>query len=446
MSATTSTAATPTPTCASIVSLVGGDAKFARAGTGLAAFGHTFSALLFGIDAALRTGATVLLDDEFWDGIQGGRYSTTPEWPWSILRFNRTSEASELGLPNLTRFGFSSGRNHKPPHEVLISLDAAQLENLGMGVPYAKYVQMSQQDHGVCGKWVHVHAGYRSCVYRHPCCPGARSVYCTRHLPGAFERVSSSPVFAAAVTAFRAKVLTHARRANMLAAFASPRASAGARPRATRPIRVVWHLRVGDVRSHVSEDILQWIHRSLLTPRLSRRSVTHLVLSANATAAAALWPSFAPWMSNDDALSMGSGEHRTVIEMASADVLIVAGSSFGYAAAAVAPAGQLFLYLPPKEMYPEFARLNPSAETEGAWLGREGLDFYRRNMAWRTYFVRRNTVPLSAHGRPFADYQEKLEAMLGAIDRGERPDEAISSSCSRADAMWLSDPPYVELP
>lgn len=107
--------------------------------------------------------------------------------------------------------------------------------------------------------------------------------------------------------------------------------------------------------------------------------------------------------------------------MASADVLISGGSSFGMASAAIAPLGQLHLFLPPKEAY----------------VGGRPLRDVRDLAAFQSYFMPRNTVPLDYEARPLAEYRPKLRTMLSAIDAGRRP--SASQAWMHAGEPWLWD-------
>ena len=63
------------------------------------------------------------------------------------------------------------------------------------------------------------------------------------------------------------------------------------------------------------------------------------------------------------------------------------------------------------------------------------LSWIKKHTAFRTYFMRRNTVPLDFGARPFPEYERKLRRMLRSIDRGHRPAEA--DACQAANEPWL---------
>ena len=183
----------------------------------------------------------------------------------------------------------------------------------------------------------------------------------------------------------------------------------------------MWHVRTGDfVNGAVPPAAMRALNESV-SARLGGRRVEHAVVSCNATQLAAGFPELAPYH------AVGRSAEDDVAHMASADVLVTAGSSFGIAAAAIAPLGQLHLFFPPKEV---------AYGVRAAELGRMGSTRVQQHSAYRTYFMRRNTVPLTFAGEPFPAYRPKLRRMLRAIDGGRRPSE--EESVEWAGEGWLA--------
>ena len=397
-------------------------------------WGHSFAALLFGIDAALRTNATLLLDDDFWDGLRGrgesprasasasvsakpsavtvattsaagimSAASREERWPWRVLSFNRSSQAGALGLGGLTRVGF--GEEGAPDvSPATLAREARQLMNargraalqqldklarLGLGLSFDRCVRERQ-----CRHHYHVHTAMRSC---------AGGYYCHAHLPGAWHRATSSATF-------RRALEDGMKRTGWLHAHARSNDGSGGRD---RPISIVWHLRTGDAVTAVKEGSLLALNHTV-SRQLPHRRAVHTVLTADEAQLRVGWPALSAFC------RAPSSVEADVALMAGADVLVTGGSSFGMAAAAIAPIGQLHLFLPPKEAY---------------WGG--GRPPIRDSSAFQSYFMPRNTVPLDYEARPLSEYVPKLEAMLRALDEGRRP--AAAEAWQHAGEPWLWD-------
>lgn len=375
-------------------------------------WGHEFAGLIFGIDAALRSHAALLVDDAFWDGLSdaGERPAETsaeraPPWPWRALRFNRTSQAGALGLAGLPRLGFPGvtrptvrraprvahaafAKHRRTEEEALLdSRNGTRLLEYGFGYSYQAFNAQRQ-----CHRHYRLHTSLRSCEHAH---------YCHTHIPGAWDRATLSPVFRRAVH-------------EGLEGWLGDRGAA-----AGDPVRVVWHVRTGDLVLAASAEALARLNGSVAAG-LGRRAVEHAVVSSSASQLAAAWPHLAPLH------RAGSSAEEDVARMASADVLVTVGSSFGIAAAALAPLGQLHLFFPPKEV---------TYGVRAAELGGVGAGRLQQHSAFQTYFMRRNTVPLTFRGEPFPAYEPKMRAMLGAIGSGRRP--AAAEACAAAGEAWL---------
>jgi hypothetical protein len=180
-----------------------------------------------------------------------------------------------------------------------------------------------------------------------------------------------------------------------------------------RPISIVWHLRTGDAVTAVKEGSLLALNHTV-SRQLPHRRAVHTVLTADEAQLRVGWPALSAFC------RAPSSVEADVALMAGADVLVTGGSSFGMAAAAIAPIGQLHLFLPPKEAY---------------WGG--GRPPIRDSSAFQSYFMPRNTVPLDYEARPLSEYVPKLEAMLRALDEGRRP--AAAEAWQHAGEPWLWD-------
>ena len=87
-------------------------------------------------------------------------------------------------------------------------------------------------------------------------------------------------------------------------------------------------------------------------------------------------------------------------------MLVSTGSSFPYAAAALAPLGaQLHIYLPPKEL--------------GQKANTYSIEQLRTLGPWRGYWRGWNTLPFEMSGRIAPEYVNKMDGMLKAIGRWE---------------------------
>ena len=339
-----------------------------------------------------------------------------------MVRLPRTSEASAVGVGGLPRVGFGNA-THLPSAATLqreaLALarergarrqvaQLTKLEQLGLGISFDAFVSGWQ-----CGRHYRVHTTMRSC---------AHGFYCHAHLPGVWHRATSSVTFRAAVQAGLQSSGWLAEHTRHVAKGGGARPGSGSmgdggglmasgggllEGGGERPLRAVWHVRTGDARSGVSEASLLWLNRSVLSAQLPHRPVEHLVLTSDLVMLRAEWPRLAPFC------RASSSVEADLATMLTADILVTGGSSFGLAAAALAPVGQLHLFLPPKEAY---------------YAGTPSNGQLRGMSAFQSYFMPRNTVPLGHDARPFPEYQPKLRAMLGALDRGRRP---------TADEAWL---------
>lgn len=120
--------------------------------------------------------------------------------------------------------------------------------------------------------------------------------------------------------------------------------------------------------------------------------------------------------------------------MMNADVLVTTGSSFGYTAGALVVAGrQIHLAMPPKELglhqvTGESTSINERKTNVTTY------DEIRRHESYRTYFVRRNMVPLDYEGNVFPEYHFKLNGMMRGLDTHGIADEAVAGL---AYETWL---------
>ena len=132
-------------------------------------------------------------------------------------------------------------------------------------------------------------------------------------------------------------------------------------------------------------------------------------------------------------------EQQTFSAMASSHVLVSTSSSFSMAAASFAPVGaQLHFLFPPKEAIGEImyranalpAGLNlrdlnlpNSSEVERTSANAPTLpnvsaairEAIRSTHGFRTYFMRRNTVPIDFAGHVFPEYGYKTSGMLAQL-------------------------------
>lgn len=120
----------------------------------------------------------------------------------------------------------------------------------------------------------------------------------------------------------------------------------------------------------------------------------------------------------------------TFSAMATAEVLVSTGSSYPVAAATLAKLGrQLHIAFPPKELGtgPFLGLPKASRKRLLAGASERSSNDLRANGWWRTYFVRRNTVPVDLQGKPMPPYGVKLAAMLEALDTSGQVEPAIAS-------------------
>ena len=201
------------------------------------------------------------------------------------------------------------------------------------------------------------------------------------------------------------------------------------------PVRAVWHVRTGWVaKSHsyaLNAKVAAQI-KSEIDARFRVRGVVHTCLTQNAAQLRAQHP-WAQALGMSVMSASDLDEEAGVRLMANAHVLVSAGSSFPYAAAAVAPLGaQLHVFLPPKELGLAAAMM-PMAEL-------------RATGAFRGYFRAWNTVPFELmSGRPAEEYVHKLDEMAAALDAGRCAPAGVSlashepwmQTAQLAPARWL---------
>ena len=347
-----------------------------------------------------RSGATLLLDDDFWP--QGS-------WAWRLFRVNRSTAAQEPRLLSLKKVGFPPSSAPRLTVDtwdrMWASMNERQMLQLGHGVSYSKFVKRWE-----CNTWTHVHTGERTS------CSATSSWFCHGSLPGVWDRVIGSEFFSSLLVTPLSDVSKGAPLSSAPSSSSSdgnPSPSSGDDNAAF--IRVVWHLRTGDVRSQITDQLIHRLNSTLLTPNLTRRPVRHYVL-ADPDFVEQLresWPSV-------EQLVLSGTDLDHVQTMAAAHVLVSTGSSFAIAAAALAPLGQLHIFFPPKECYPRSGKdAPPRAGGDGPSAAPSpptGASFCRRCSYWRTYFMRRNTVPVDTAGAPFPEYTTKLRRMLHAFE------------------------------
>ena len=334
-----------------------------------------FITAMLAMDLARQKGLRFVIEDSFWDGHSRNPRNYT-SWAWELTpAFRRASELRpEPGT--------------------------------GKSSAHLSYSAMLKKDPCTkdSGRWFRVDtASNKGCRFL-----TRTAGWCHSALPGALDRsLAAMP----ASDAFR---LPH-----LVLMPASRSAS---------PARVVWHIRTGDYRSPIN-DASMVVLRTMVDSLFPQRGATHYVATENQGELAKRWPHF---LSLPRAAKRGDSTGDRVlddlIEMVVADVLVSTGSSFSLSAAAIAPVGQLHLCFPPKEAWGNW--LSAKAGTKNLTV--EGI---RRSGEYQTSFMRRNTVPIDAQGRPFAEYEPKLRQMALRLDAGDR---ASAVEASQSFETWLT--------
>jgi len=346
---------------------------------GIAGFGHLFVAAMFAMHLARVKGLRFVIEDSYWDGHKRNPRNYT-SWAWSLTpAFHKASELRT-----------ASEKMMRPGQ-------------LGTPLSYRAMLKRSVCTGGA-EHW------FRVDTASNKGCPGATNPggFCHSSLPGILDR---------SLTAMPASD-----------AFRLPKLEAAAsEERSIAPARVVWHIRVGDYKSPISDDALVGV-RAMIDGSLTRRVAEHCVVTEDERLLARMWPRFNS-LSRGVKYGHGTGDSTfdDLLRMANADVLVSTGSSFSLAAAALAPMGQVHLSFPPKEAW-------------GNWLSTRVFrnltePSTRRTGAYKTSFMGRNTVPVDGEGRPFADYQQKFKHMMNALDGGGRPSADVST---QSFEHWLT--------
>ena len=101
-----------------------------------------------------------------------------------------------------------------------------------------------------------------------------------------------------------------------------------------------------------------------------------------------------------------------------AEVLVSTGSSFPQAAGMIAPVGrQVHFFFPPKN----------SGEAEANATEVVTASYLRSTAVYRTFFVRKNTIPVDVRGHPFPEYSWKLAEMMRGLDTHGKADPDVAN-------------------
>ena len=136
------------------------------------------------------------------------------------------------------------------------------------------------------------------------------------------------------------------------------------------PKRAIWHFRTGDYNSTQTTSSILKLKSTI---DYLYKNIDHFVITQYPDMFKQIWPLLYPKFS----IMKSSSAHDDLKTMASSRLLITTGSSFSYCAALLSINQTHFMY-PPKES----GRSNNVTST----------------IAFKTYFVKQNTIPVSPHG------------------------------------------------
>jgi len=261
-------------------------------------FGHRFGMLMFGLDAAARTGAQLVLPDDFWAGHGLGsrrdhRLHGYP-WAWALFPF---ANSSSVQCARRSRHSFDSV-------EAYLAWAAAA----------------PSTDTGACRRLcAHLDTGNgKSC----------RGKWCFESYEGAWDR--------------SAQLLARAMADGLRHRSLEPPA-----PQTDRPASVIWHLRTGDNPLLANLTAFQMV-KVAIDAGFRRRGCQHHILTFDETQLFSMYPGLRNLGFHTLRLEDGL---PTLSAMATAEILVSTGSSYAQSAAALAkPGRQLHIYFPPKEL------------------------------------------------------------------------------------------------
>jgi len=343
-----------------------------------AGVGHRVATALIGLDVALKTGSRLVLAKDYWST---GSHDTNYVWfesgLWPIRRLKgvTAAAAADIDVATLLRHGAQCGNSYR------------------------------------------LHAGEEG-----NCGPGS---YCLTVFPGALHRGvialhSARQQLSSPVASRRAASPPPAADAHADAAAAAAAAVGG-----DRPVEVLWHLRVGDAVLRVEPETIASL-KMFIDAGFRKRGTAHVAI-ADQHRLDDVRREF-PTLEGDLGFELrtqgANNEEAAFSLLRNAEVLVSTGSSFAIAAAAAAETGaQVHFFFPPKEadnMYvcgpvssePPFQCLDPNVKPKSE-VELRALD------AWRTYFMARNTIPVSLDGNVFSGYKLKAERMMRRADHDD---------------------------
>lgn len=194
-------------------------------------------------------------------------------------------------------------------------------------------------------------------------------------------------------------------------------------PDASGPAQAVWHIRTGDISLPLSREAAT-AAKAAIERGFPRRGVEHTIVTFKRSQLHAEFP----WLPSrllaaarvlDSQLLQ---DRAAFAMMLRADVLVSTGSSFPQLAAAFSPPGrQLHLAFPSKgQGQGQSATLSENASQLSA-------SYFRSRPDFKSFFVRRNAVPLDLQGRPFPEYDHKMARMFDGLDARDAADEATAN-------------------
>jgi hypothetical protein len=279
-------------------------------------FGHRVSALAIAIAWAIDCHAALVIDMttlalSVREGANNEKYSYWPRL-LGFGPFKAVINASQLLTPGLHPTPWGSLHFMRTP-TALASVEAAR---------------------NSCGHILHLGTGQANAC--------RRKVWCTYAAPGAFER--ARPLM-------RQLYASSKSAAVPCSIFLTEEGSGS-----PRPLRVAWHVRVGDVALHQNASYFRELAESVARGLGSARA-THFLFSERRIPDEA--PGFA-FLLELPFIQFHQHAHTRVDvafrHLAAADVLVTSGSSFAYAAALVGSEEQVVLFAEPKESLQEGQR------------------------------------------------------------------------------------------
>lgn len=366
-------------------------------------FGHRFLMLLIAVDIASKLGAQLALDDDLWEesggaGADNFGFSASYGWTWGVFPFQKASAVplcARLPQRDAAVARADRERARSVSHDLLRPRECGGCERIQVGL--------------------------------HHSCDGG---WCVKDFAGVFDRAAP---------------LLRRLSPGVRALWSPP-------PRLTEPVRVLWHVRTGDETTRLERGPVMRL-KATIDAKCATRGVQHELVTYNYTSLYEAYPwlqdaAFGsdPWpLRTDrplrglyrgglkaDGAAGGSDTLEALTRMVRAPILVSTGSSFPLAAAALAePGRQIHLYGPPKEANWALGKAIGFSRGDGSGAP---LHNVRSSAAWRTYYLRTNTVPLEVTGSVVASYAPKLDAMLEALDRHGRFEPELAAQSFEA---WI---------